>query len=272
MTNNDEQLNTVDEQLNQQADVQLDEQPLIEAEQDGEVEQASKIEQAGEVDKTGEAIAPTVAKKRSKAEIVINVALWVAVVILLIAVVLRLFVFNTVAVDGASMNPTYEHGNVVTVNKATAPKRGDVVVFYLKEVENKFLAQFAKPEECRENQPYEKLIKRVVATEGDKIWAQHVSTSGDDITYRVVVDTADGNRIYEDYYVKHGETLSAETYFIHTNALSALGILADCTEDNPYIVSKGCFFAMGDNRDNSKDSREHGEFKVSQLFGVVLDK
>lgn len=254
MTTNDEQLNIVDEQVHDQADVQLDEQP------------------SGEVEQDVEAAAPAVTKKRSKAELVINVALWVAIVVLLVAVILRLFVFNTVAVDGASMNPTYEHGNIVTVNKATAPKRGDVVVFYLNEVENRFLAQFAKPEECRENQPYEKLIKRVVATEGDKIWVQQVSSNGDDITYRVVVDTADGNRIYEDYYVKHGEALSAETYFIHTNALSSLGLLAECTEDDPYIVSKGCFFAMGDNRDNSKDSREHGEFKVSQLFGVVLDK
>ena len=250
MTTNDEQLNIVDEQ----ADVQLYEQPLSEVNQDGE------------------AAVPAVTKKRSKAEIIINVALWIAVVVLLIAVVLRLFVFNTVAVSGASMNPTYEHGNIVTVNKATAPKRGDVVVFYLNEVDNKFVAQFAKPEECGENQPYEKLIKRVVATEGDKLWVQHVSTNGDEDVYQVVVDTADGNRITEDYYVKHGEALSTETYYIHANALSGLGILADCTEDKPYVVSKGCFFAMGDNRNNSKDSREHGEFKVSQLFGVVLDK
>lgn len=258
MTTNDEQLNIVDEHIDEQAVKPVD--------QDGEADRTSEIEQAGE------AVTPAVTKKRSKAELVINVALWVAIVVLLIAVVLRLFVFNTVAVDGASMNPTYEHGNIVTVNKVVNPKRGDVVVFYVNEVENKFMAQFAKPEECMKGQPYEKYIKRVVATEGDKVWVQRVSTNGNDVIYQVIVDTADGNRVTEDHYVKHGETLSAETYYINTDALSGLGILAEHTEGNPYVVSKGCFFAMGDNRNDSRDSRELGEFKVSQIFGVVLDK
>ena len=213
-----------------------------------------------------------VKQKHSKAEIVLNVALWVAIVVLLIAVVLRLFVFSTVEVDGDSMNPTYHHQDVVTVNKAASPNRGDVVVFYLNEVENKFLAQFAKREECQPGQPYEKLIKRVVALGGDRIWTRRAAENDGDILYELVIDTADGNRIYEDYYVKKGETLDKTNYYIHTFALSGLGNLDGYTEDKPLVISDGCFFAMGDNRVNSKDSRELGEFKLSQIFGVVLDK
>lgn len=215
---------------------------------------------------------PVVTKKRSKAEIVINVALWVAIAVLLVAVILRMFVFSSVQVEGASMNPTYANGNVVTVNKVITPKRGDVVVFYRNEVDNKFKAQFAKPEQCAQGQPYEKLVKRVIATAGDKIWVQRIANNGKDVLYEVVIDTADGKRTAEDYYVKNGEKLTKETYYIHSEALSDLGNLASCTEDNPFVVSEGCFFAMGDNRSNSKDSRELGEFKLSQIFGVVLDK
>ena len=233
MTNNDEQLNIADGQPNGDAAVK---------------------------------------RKRNAVEIAINVALWVAIAVLVTAIVLRLFVFSTVEVDGASMNPTYEDKNVVTVNKAVAPKRGDVVVFYLHEVDNKFTAQFAKPEECAQGQPYEKLIKRVVALEGDKIWVQRVANNGSDEIYEVVIDTADGNRLFEDYYVKKGEKLNAANYYIHTFAQSGLGKLEGCTESDPYVVKEGCFFAMGDNRVNSKDSRELAEFKLSQLFGVVLDK
>ena len=91
--------------------------------------------------------------------------------------------------------------------------------------------------------------------------------------YEVVIDTADGNRLFEDYYVKKGELLDKENYYLHSDiGFTHLGKLENCTEQNPFVVSKGCFFAMGDNRTNSKDSREFGEFKMSQIFGVVLDK
>lgn len=241
MTNNDEQLNTADN--------------LAEETQTAETENAAAAK-----------------PKHTKAEIILNVALWVTIAILLVAVVLRVFVFSTVEVEGDSMNPTYENHNVVTVNKVVSPKRGDVIVFYLNEVENRFLAQFAKREECQPGQPYEKLIKRIVALEGDKIWTRAIADNNGDTMYEVVIDTADGKRISEDYYVKKGETLDKTNYYIHTFAPSGLGKLKDCTEDKPFVVSEGCFFAMGDNRVNSKDSRELGEFKLSQMFGVVLDK
>lgn len=213
-----------------------------------------------------------VKKKSNALDKIINLALWIAIVALLIAVVLRVFVFSTVEVSGASMNPTYNDGEVVTVNKMINPARGDVVVFYKNEVDDKLKAQFAKREECAEGQPYEKLIKRVIGLAGDKIWVERVADSGGDEMYEVVIDTADGDRLFETYYVKKGEALKHEVYYIHAMAATGLGELANCTEQNPYVVSKGCFFAMGDNRQNSKDSRYFGEFKLTQLFGVVLDK
>jgi len=213
---------------------------------------------------------PAAKKPRSKVEIAINVALWAAIAILLVLVVLRLFVFNSIKVDGLSMSPTYEDGEIVVINKTVKPKRGDVVVFYLNDVDSKFKAMFASQEQCQPGQPYEKLIKRVVALGGDKIWTQRIAENGNDVMYQVVIDTADGKRIFEDYYVKKGNELSPETYYIHSIGLTDLGNLEGYTEQNPYVVKEGCFYAMGDNRVNSVDSRKFGEFPLSRLFGVVI--
>ena len=211
-------------------------------------------------------------KKRTKWEIAINVALWIAIAVLAVMVVLRLFVYSSVRVDGESMYPTYDNGDVVVVNKVAKPKRGDVVVIYLNDVDNKFKAQFAKDEECAQGQPYEKLIKRVVATAGDKVWAQRISDNGNEIVYEIVIDTADGNRLFEDYYIKKGETLDKDRFHVGSTYVTSLGRLENCTESNPFVVSKDCIFIMGDHRYNSRDSREFGEFPLARMFGVVLDK
>lgn len=268
----DEQLDIVDD-----GEVDVHEKAL----DDGNLDYDEKDDVDGEdKQRDGEAAVP-VKKTRSKIEIAINVILWIAIAVLGTIVALRLFVYNSVAVSGVSMTPTYQDGDVVVVNKLIKPERGDVVVFYLNDVDSKFKAMFAKEEECQEGQPYEKLIKRVVATEGDKIWAQRISGDGNgvDEVYQVVVQATNGKRYCEDYYVKKGETLNQSDFFIHTAKTSngetvytGLGILADYSESNPFVVSKDCFFAMGDHRYNSRDSREFGEFPLSRLFGVVLDK
>lgn len=220
-------------------------------------------------------------KSRGKVEVIVNVILWIAIAVLGAIVVLRLFVYNSVAVSGVSMSPTYQDGDVVVVNKLIKPERGDVVVFYLNDVDSKLKAMFAKEEDCREGQPYEKLIKRVIATEGDKLWVQRISgnDNGGDEVYQVIVLATNGKRYCEDYYVKKGESLEQSNFFIHTakasngeHVYTGLGILTDYSESNPFVVSKNCFFAMGDHRYNSRDSREFGEFPLSRLFGVVLDK
>lgn len=273
MTNNDEQLNN-DEVIEEHIDAEpeLEEKAVDEIVNDEAVNDEAVNENA--VD--GQVAEPVISQKRKKAELVLNIALWIAIVVLVAAVFLRVFVYSTVEVEGASMTPTYNNNNdkneTVLVNKMATPKRGDVVVFYKNEVDNKFMAQFASREECAEGQPYEKLIKRVVALEGDKIWARCVSNDGNDVVYEIVIDTAGGDRLVEDYYVKKGEKLDNERYYIHSVGITDLGLLHDCTEDNPYVVKEDCFFAMGDNRSNSMDSRKFGEVKLTQIFGVVLDK
>ena len=194
-----------------------------------------------------------------------DILIWVLIAILALAVLIRAFVFTNVTISGASMEETYHGNDVVRVVKIGKPERGDVVVFYKSAVDSKFKALFAKGDDVKEGGKYEKLIKRVVAVEGDSIWVEPV-----DGGYRLVVKTADGKTLYEDYYKKGGEALS-ESSFVMSSAV--LGQLVGLTEDNPLVIEKDHFFAMGDNRGNSEDSRGVlGQVPLDQLFGIVINK
>ena len=211
-----------------------------------------------------------------------DILLWVLIAVLAVAVIVRTFVISNVSVSGESMtspyyntaetehyNPklTYHDGDTVTVNKLKSPARGDVVVFYKKAVKSKFLGAFARGEDVKEGGEYYKLIKRVVALEGDKLWLEPIEGN----KYRLVVKTADGDLLHEDYYKKNGKTLSADCFVLSAKDNGGLGCLANCTEQNPLVIEAGHFFALGDNRSNSADSRGNlGPVPLSQLFGVVV--
>lgn len=211
-----------------------------------------------------------------------DIALWVLIAVLAVAVVLRAFVFTNITIDGYSMtatyyndaslpsyNPdlTYHHEQIVRVVKVAKPERGDVVVFYKYPIDSKFKALFARGDDVRSGGKYEKLIKRVVALEGDRLWIEKIAEG----QYRLVVLTSNNEILYENYYEKDGQALAADVFVLRESDKSGLGVLANCTLDNPFVVSEGHFFAMGDNRADSHDSRVLDEIPMEQLYGVVLD-
>lgn len=250
MTNNDEQLNNATEA---EPVVTADEQPAELPTAEGPaVEQINKD------------------VRRKRVDTALNVAIWVAIAVLIVLVILRLFVFTNIRIVGESMSDTYNAGDVVTVNKTKSIKRGAVAVFYSKDVDNKFLAMFASPEDSAEGGKYEKYIKRVVAVAGDKLWVERAD--GNEM-YRVVIETSDGTQLREDYY-KRGNTVVSERLICNDSDVAVTGIgkvLFETSRDNPFVVSEGHFFAMGDNRLNSYDSRSFGEIPVSRLFGIVIN-
>ncbi len=250
MTNNDEQLNNATEA---EPVVTANEQPAELPTAEGPaVEQINKD------------------VRRKRVDTALNVAIWVAIAVLIVLVILRLFVFTNIRIVGESMSDTYNAGDVVTVNKTKSIKRGAVAVFYSKDVDNKFLAMFASPEDSAEGGKYEKYIKRVVAVAGDKLWVERAD--GNEM-YRVVIETSDGTQLREDYY-KRGNTVVSERLICNDSAVAVTGIgkvLFETSRDNPFVVSEGHFFAMGDNRLNSYDSRSFGEIPVSRLFGIVIN-
>ncbi len=260
-----EEASCVEEQALQDAQT---EEPIVEYNADPPVEQpyptyAVPQEQAPE--------------RQNKAGRLLDIALWLIVILLAVVVVLRLFVFGRITISGESMtasyyddksyasyNPqlTFHSGDVVRVNKRSKVSRGDVAVFYKYHIDSKLKAAFASGKDVQSGGKYEKLIKRVVALGGDKLWLE---PCGD--KFRLVIQTPEGDVLAEDYYEKNGTKLDADAFLLSTD----LGRLTGTTADNPYVVREGCFFALGDNRTNSSDSRGSlGEFPLDQIYGVVI--
>ena len=111
----------------------------------------------------------------------------------------------------------------------------------------------------------------MVAVSGDKLWVERVENLTD--TYRVVVETSDGERLSENYYQKDGKTLDEDTFYIRGTLAtgSDLGQLRNHVGvENALVIEDGCIFAMGDNRGNSSDSRAFGAVPISRIYGVVV--
>ena len=86
------------------------------------------------------------------------------------------------------------------------------------------------------------LIKRVIGLPGDTIKAE------DGILYRKGPDDTDFSVVTEDFL---GEPW------------------ADNNDISPETVEPGHIYVMGDNRNNSSDSRSLGQFSIDEMLGVV---
>ena len=168
-------------------------------------------------------------------------------------------------VPSGSMQPTILCGDVVFINKlaydlrvpftATRlahwadPARGDIVVC------------FAPDDGTR-------LVKRLVALPGDTIELRRdtLFINGAPATYAPLSRDARGVRDLEpaerDRAVFARETLGGRTHAVM--ALPAQPALRDF---GPVTVPAGHYFAMGDNRDNSRDSRFFGFMPRAEIIG-----
>lgn len=130
-------------------------------------------------------------------------------VAIVIALVIKTYVFTLVRVDGPSMNPTLTNGDVLYANRFMyKPAVGDIIIF--------------RPP----NSPKTPYIKRVIAVGG-----QTVEVNGQEHTV-----TVDGKVLDEEYIAAPLESSGTMEY--------------------PCTVPEGYIFVMGDNRNNSRDSRD----------------
>lgn len=209
-------------------------------------------------------------KKAKPWDKIVNVLLVVVIFVLLATVLYKAFFVTSVVVSGDSMLPTYTSGTVVKVDRTANENtifRGDVVVFYLNYPG--WLRQhfdfFSKGKQDADYQ-YRLLIKRVIATQGDQIWVERI---GETDQYVVKIKTADGNVVSELYTDPNGDTIEENTFYIPASQLKRL---EQYTATTPYVVPQGYFFAMGDNRSNSHDSRyaDMGDIPYGNVFGKVF--
>lgn len=157
----------------------------------------------------------------------------VSLLIVIVAVVIvRNFLFGTIVVKGVSMEPTFEHNDFVVINKLN---------YKIGEPERGEVVVCSYDKGTHE----ENIIKRVIGVPGDVIDID----MGQNYEYIVLVN---GEAIDEPYL---GENMEQKGDI-----------------DYPYTVPEGCYFVMGDNRNNSTDSRSKsiGAIEKNKIEGKVF--
>lgn len=177
--------------------------------------------------------------------------------VLLFVLVIRSFIFEPFRIPSGSMKPTLLVGDFIFVKKYSyglrlpvtetkiietgEPERGDVVVFRLP------------------SDPNINYIKRVIGLPGDEVRfeRQRLTINGVMMDLDVNGETFDGAPVYvEDLDGRVHKTL------IHNPGRSK--------QDGIYRIPEGQYFVMGDNRDQSKDSRFIGTIPEKYLVGEAV--
>ena len=184
--------------------------------------------------------------------------------VLIIVLILRSFIAEPFRIPSGSMMPTLLIGDFILVNKFSygirlpvihtkvvdlgEPERGDVVVF-----------RYPK-------NPSVDYIKRIVGVPGDHIayYDKQLYVNGNPATLDLMGEYAE----IDPAQARPGEILLSEdlTGVEHD-------ILIDKTRmsvEGEFVVPEGAFFVMGDNRDNSNDSRFWGVVPEENLVGKAF--
>jgi signal peptidase I len=183
--------------------------------------------------------------------------------IIVLVLVFRSFLFEPFRIPSDSMMPTLLDGDFIFVNKFTyglrlpvantevlalgEPQRGDVVVFRLP------------------SEPSVNYIKRLVGLPGDHVVVRDKRVYINDVLQDVRLD---------GYSEPYGSTPRAQVGIEQLGGREHRTLYIDerLSVDFDDVVPAGHFFFMGDNRDNSRDSRfpEVGYVPVDNVVGRAV--
>ena len=150
-------------------------------------------------------------------------------------IVIFSFFIRLCRVDGQSMEDTLHNNEMLLVTDVFyTPERGDVIVFHQTGGQNKDIYSFSL------NEP---IVKRVIATAGQTV----------NIDFENGIVYVDGEALSESY-------IKEPTYY-NSGAF-----------EYPVTVPEGYVFVMGDNRNNSTDSRDPhvGFVKKDDVLGKAV--
>jgi signal peptidase I len=199
--------------------------------------------------------------------------------VILIVFVLRSFLVEPFKIPSSSMVPTLLVGDFILVNKFTygirlpvvnrkivelgSPQRGDVMVFRY-------------PED-----PSLDYIKRVVAVPGDRLEYRnkHLSINGSPVPLRQIDDYLSKERM--QFSRRYVETLNGHEHQILLEEDAPAFVApsrsfphaGNCNYNMSGLactVPPGHYFMMGDNRDNSSDSRVWGFVPDENIVGKAF--
>lgn len=194
--------------------------------------------------------------------------------VLFLVFFIRSFLFEPFQIPSGSMIPTLKVGDFILVNKFTygirmpilntvivpvnKPQRGEVMVFY------------------PPHQPGVSFIKRVVGLPGDKIrYTNHrLFVNGIEQPYSLLApeELKQFAEIPYEYCSYDGDIYQVgfETLGEHTHATQKCPQPSRYSVDGSWEVPAGKYFMMGDNRDNSQDSRDWGYASEDQIVGKAI--
>jgi len=197
--------------------------------------------------------------------------------VILVVFLLRSFLFEPFRIPSGSMVPTLEIGDLILVNKYEygirlpvinkkvvelgRPQRGDVMVFRYP---------------LNSTQDY---IKRVVGLPGDRVEYvnKQLTINGQPVPMRKIEPYYDPERMRT--YPQFAETLDATQHGVIVDELVPAGMGREqpgnthpgaCQYSGSGVVCQvpaGHYFMMGDNRDNSEDSRFWGFVPDENIVG-----
>lgn len=145
----------------------------------------------------------------------------------ILAIIIRTFLFSPTIVDGESMMNTLQNGEFLIVNKLvyrmSEPKREDIIIFH-----------------ATEKKDY---IKRVIGIAGDRIEMKddHLYINGKMVDEAYLKENI-------DYWRKMEGTVFTQDFVVDS-------------------VPEGMIYVLGDNRRNSTDSRILGPISLDKVVG-----
>ena len=183
--------------------------------------------------------------------------------ILLLVFVIRTFIVEPFKIPSGSMMPTLIAGDFIAVNKFSyglrlpvfnklifetgSPQRGDVFVFHY-------------PKD-----PSIDYIKRVIGLPGDNIKYENKKLFVNDVAVSQTYTSTYKYSLKQDLEVTANEFVEDHGDYSHSILIHDIP-----SESVEFVVPDGHYFAMGDNRDNSSDSRVWGFVPDKLLVGKAF--